>query len=87
MEKIKKEGDDLKREVRERTASYLTAAFGIVAGLAWNEAVKGLIDSVFPQGDANSVVAKFAYAILVTIVVVLVTVYMGRLLTGTKKES
>ena len=70
---------DIKREVRERTAGYIVAALGFVAGLAWNEAIKALIESFFPQGNANSVLAKFIYAILVTIVVVLVTVYLGKL--------
>lgn len=69
----------LKQEVRERTVGYVVAAFGFVAGLAWNDAVQALIREIFPV-SAGSLIAKFGYAIGVTIVVVLVTVYLSRLL-------
>lgn len=77
IEKIKEETEKLKREVKQRLLSYLVAAFGFVAGLAWNDAIKDLIDLLFPL-NKNSVWAKFAYAGLVTIVVVAVTVYLIR---------
>lgn len=33
----------LGREFREKVASYITAAFGLVASLAWNDAVPWLV--------------------------------------------
>lgn len=58
---------------RERAWGYIVAALGLVAGLAWNEAIKGMIDQFFPmQGD--SVWAKFVYAIVITLIVVVVMV-------------
>ena len=80
IETFKKESADLRKEVRERTINYLSAAFGIVAGLAWNEAVKSLIEAFFPQGDANSVLAKFVYAIAVTLIIVFITVYLEKIM-------
>lgn len=68
QEKQKKELD-LKHEVQAKVVSYITAAFGLVAGLAWNEAIKALIEFSFPL-SRNTLVAKFLYASLVTIVVV-----------------
>ena len=63
------------KEVKKKTAGYLAAAFGFVAGLAWNEAIKSLIEELFPLGT-NSLIAKFFYAFLVTVILVLVSGYV-----------
>lgn len=63
-------------EVREKTIGYITAAFGLVAGLAWNEAIKALIDAIFPLSK-NSITAKFVYAGLVTAVVIFVSMRLN----------
>ncbi len=78
VEKIKQEGEQIKKEVRERTLGYVIASFGLIAGLAWNEAIKALIEYLFPL-NTNTLLAKFAYAILITIAVVIITVYLVRL--------
>ena len=62
-------------EVRDQTTKYLVAAFGLVAGLAWNDAVKSLIELLFPFAQ-SSVWAKFAYAILITLLVIFVGKYI-----------
>jgi uncharacterized membrane protein YidH (DUF202 family) len=67
----------LREEARERTLGFVLAALGFVAGLAWNDAIKAFIEQVFPIGQ-NTLTAKFIYAILVTVVVVIVTVYLVR---------
>jgi len=59
--------------------TYIAAALGLVAGLAWNEAIKALIDYVFPLSK-NTLIAKFSYAGLITLVVVLITIYLARVL-------
>lgn len=69
----------IEREVRERVVGYLTAALGLVAGLAWNDAISALIAHWFPI-ERNSILAKFIYAGAVTVVVVLITTYVVRLL-------
>lgn len=67
-----------KNEIKKKTIAYIAGAFGLVAGLAWNDAVKGLIDHLFPMAGGG-VVAKFVYAILVTVLVVLLVYYMERI--------
>lgn len=69
---------ELKKEARQRTITLITAAFGFVAGLAWNEAIKSLIDTAFPLSK-DTVFAKFIYALLVTLVIVVVSYYLSRL--------
>jgi hypothetical protein len=66
---------DLKNKVRNQTVGYLLAAFGLVAALAWNDAVKALIDSLFPI-STSSLWLKFFYAIIVTVAVVLLGQYL-----------
>lgn len=70
--------NELKNAVREKVITFVTAAFGLVAGLAWNEAVQALIQKFF-VADENSLAAKFIYAIAVTIIATLVIVYLERL--------
>jgi len=77
-ERLKEEAGNLKKEIHQQTLGYILAAFGLVAGLAWNEAIKSFIETLFPV-SANSLMIKFIYALLVTLVVVLITVYLSRL--------
>ena len=68
----------LKTEIRERTLGYMLAAFGFVAGLAWNDAIQASIHYLYPLPE-NTLLAKFLYAIVISIVAVTISVYMSRL--------
>jgi len=77
FEKIKNESARVSREVKEKTLGFIITAFGLVAGLAWNEAIQSLIKSFFAV-DKDSIWVKFLYAIIMTVLVVLVTIYLAR---------
>lgn len=64
-------------EFKKKTVGYITTAFGLVAGLAWNEAIKSFINYFFPM-QQNGMVAQFVYAVIITLVLVVVTVYILR---------
>jgi len=64
------------KEVLEKIAALMTAAFGLVAALAWNGAILAIFAKVF--GTANSIPAMLAYAVIVTIIAVLATIWIGR---------
>ena len=83
LDKVKQESQTLRAEVRERTLGFITAGLGLVAGLAWNDAIKALIEYLFPL-DKNGLLAKFLYAVVITLVVVFLSVYLVRWL---KKED
>lgn len=68
----------LRTEIRERTLGYMLAAFGFVAGLAWNDAIQALIGHLFPLPE-NTLPAKFLYAVIISFVAVIISVYMSRL--------
>ena len=67
--------ESFKQKAQRQTIGYMTAALGLVAGLAWNDAVKTLIESVYPA-QGNSVAAKFVYAIVITLLIVVVSTYL-----------
>lgn len=68
----------LRKEFREKTIGYILAAFGLVAGLAWNEAIKSLIDQVIPK-SGGGIFAKFFYAVIVTLIIVVLSWYLLKL--------
>ncbi|HZY66795.1 MAG TPA: DUF5654 family protein [Rubrobacteraceae bacterium] len=71
-------------EVLDKMLQLMTATFGLVAALAWNEAIQELFTAIF--GEAGSLAAKFFYAVLIT-VVVFVTIRLGRLSDRLKKDE
>jgi membrane protein YdbS with pleckstrin-like domain len=75
----------LKSEVIEKIAALLTAAFGLVAALAWNGAIQALFKQVF--GNADELGAMLVYAIIVTIIAVIVTIWIARMASKAKGEE
>jgi len=71
FKKIKNEIEETKREFKEKTITLILGGFGLVAALAWNEAIKTLFETFFPKESA--LIGKFIYAIIVTIIVALVS--------------
>jgi len=69
-----------KVEVVEKIAALMTAAFGLIAALAWNEAIKDAISRI-PFLTQNGV---YAYAILVTVLAVVMTIWIARVATKMK---
>lgn len=70
IEKTQNQKNKLRREVRNQMLTLIITSFGLVAGLAWNEAVKAFIDLFFPP-TGTGVIAKVIYAAFITFLVVL----------------
>lgn len=85
--RLKNESEKLRSEARERLLGYIVGAFGLIAGLAWNDAVKALIEYIFPSSGTHTLLAKFVYALIITFIVVVVTVYITRLFKKKEPES
>jgi len=58
------------------TAALVTTAFAFVAGLAWNQAIQSIF--IYYLGTPNSIPANLSYAIIITIVAVIATVWIAR---------
>ncbi len=71
--------------VKKRLFTYIGAGLGLVAGLAWNDAITTLIKFFIP-GAGNTVIAKFVYAFILTIVVAAVLYYVERSLAESTEK-
>ena len=68
--------NEVTKLIMETILALITTAFAFVAGEAWNSAIQKLIESVIGTGDALP--SLFTYAIVVTIIAVVVTVLIAR---------
>jgi hypothetical protein len=76
----------IKESLKAKAYDYLLAALGFVAGLAWNDAIKTLIDYFFPLSK-DSLFAKFIYAVFITFVVVIFGNYLIKKEETEQKEK
>jgi hypothetical protein len=65
-----------KVQLLEAMSSLIIAAFGLVAALAWNEAIKSMITQVFKS--SSDVLGLTVYAAIVTILAVVMTLIITR---------
>lgn len=84
LDSLKNETAALKKEIREKTVGYIMGAFSLVAGLAWNEAIKGLIDHIYPA-TVSGVWAKFVYAVVITVGLTIFAVILAKFLSKSDK--
>ncbi len=66
----------MKGQVLTTIATLMTTAFGLIAALAWNEAIKAIILAYFPK--QSGITGLLVYAILITIIAVIATVIIAR---------
>jgi len=66
----------MKKDVIEKIAMLVTGAFGLVAALAWNGAIQATFVNIF--GAASSLWAMFGYAVIITIIAVLASIWIGK---------
>jgi len=71
-----KKGSELAKQVREKIAALITAAFGLIAALAWNGAIRAIFAKVF--GDPDTLLAMLIYAVVVTIIAVIAAIIIAR---------
>jgi hypothetical protein len=81
----REEGEAVSSEVLDKLVELVTAAFGLVAALAWNTAIQELFNMIFPE--AGDLIAKFLYAVVITVIVVFVTIRLGRLTERAKEQE
>ena len=67
--------EPLQIQILEKMSQLMTAAFGLVAALAWNEAMKLLLAQIF--GDNQQLRVLFGYAFVITIVAVLASLWVA----------
>jgi hypothetical protein len=78
------------KDVAEKIAALLTAAFGLVAALAWNDAIKALFKGPCSTEGAGALCSlsaggPWAYAIIITIIAVFATIWIAKVAEHAKK--
>lgn len=71
----------LKIQVLETIAALMTAAFGLLAALAWNTAIGWAVKQFL---SADEGIGYFTYAIIITIIAVIATLLIARALGKAK---
>jgi len=65
------------KEYFEKIVQLVTAAFGLVAALAWNTAIQKFIDRFYASGE--TLTGQFVYAVVITLFAVVVTTSLARI--------
>jgi len=74
---IKEQEEAVHLSVIKKSYELLTAAFSFVAALAWNDAIQALFLRIF--GPSSTVLAKFLYAAIVTVIIVFMGMKLAKL--------
>lgn len=73
----------LRLEIVEKMTTLSAAGLGLVAGLAWNDAIQSTFAVFFPE--EASLIAKYIYAIIITTVIVLLTTKLSHMSNALKR--
>lgn len=76
------------RELIEQLLSLATSGFGIVAALAWNDTIQQFVQQfIEPRIPGSGLASKFLYAILITILAVLITYQLSKISARFQQKS
>ena len=93
MEKHKKKETEEQKaihiEVVDKMLTLATTGFGLVAALAWNSLIQEFVDSYIKKflPEGSGIISLLIYAVIVTILAVIVTIQLSRLLKKLKNEQ
>ena len=86
--RLRAEALALRREVMEKVSALATAAFGLVAALAWNNAIQALFNRYYPAPTSGAALVPLTlYALAVTALAVFAIIGIGRLAARLRKEE
>ncbi len=69
-------GKEQTKMIVQSCIALASAALGLVAALAWNDAIKALMKHLL--GEDEGIAALFTYAILATLIAVIVVLVLAR---------
>ena len=84
----KREEKKFHQKLISQLLTLSTSGFGLVAALAWNETIQQIVkDFIEPSIPGSGLLSKLIYALLVTLLAVLITFQLSRLASrwGIKK--
>ena len=72
----------MKVQILDKMGALITAAFGLVAALAWNTAIQAIFKEIF--GTTESLMPMVIYAVVVTVIAVVLTIIVARAISKAK---
>jgi len=89
MEKKKQKENRLDVEIMRQMLTLATSGFGLVAALAWNSLIQDLVNNYvkkwFPQG--SSLLSLLIYAVIVTVLAVVITLQLSKILQRLESDK
>ena len=85
MSEDKQKPPTLFQEILDKFSALITAAFGLVAALAWNAAIQAFFKEFF--GEQETFMPMLIYASVVTIIAVIITFIVARAISKAKEKS
>jgi len=67
----------MKKDLIDKPTALMTAALGLVAALAWNNTIQSIFNKYYSTG--SGILPMLIYAIIVTIIAVIATVWIGKI--------
>lgn len=85
----KKEENKLHLEIARQMVSLSTAGFGLVAALAWNSLIQAFVQTYVKKWlpGGGQIVSLAIYAVIVTILAVIVTLELSKLVKKLENKS
>jgi len=71
-------------EVKKQLATFVSTAFALTAAFFWNDAIRAMITSYIPYQAGNWPYLMWS-AVIVTLIAVVVTAFIAKVLGGTNK--
>ncbi|HSX19392.1 MAG TPA: DUF5654 family protein [Candidatus Saccharimonadales bacterium] len=78
-----------RHELLKQMITLSTAGFGIVAALAWNDAVQAFVDNYINKylSVGSGIISKFIYAFFITLIAVLITYELTKIIDEDKEKE
>lgn len=76
---IGRELQEFKRVFKDNFVTLIVSAFGVVAALSWNDAIKEVVLGLFPT--KGPLFAKLYSAVAITVIAIVVTYLLSKLKT------
>ncbi len=74
---LSKQVKETNKQILSQSLGFMSSAFALVAALAWNDAIRALLQRYFHE--SSGLISSFIYAILVTVVAVIITMRLNKI--------
>jgi uncharacterized membrane protein (DUF106 family) len=81
VEKLSEHAKALRKELLKQMLALATSGLGLVAALAWNQVIQEAVNAYIKPilGGSSGIISLLVYAVLVTILAVVVTYNLSKL--------